>query len=288
MGAGTRSARGRRGPARAAPAPPPPHADPGRARTAARAWRQPRPRVVGADDHRPRPQAVLRCLIEEVILDIERKERRAALTMRWRGGAITELAGSLPCPQPTIRTDENTIALLGRLAVHYPDVTIAAILNRQGRRSATGERFTAIIVGGLRHYRDIPAYTPPTELPDGELLFRRQSRRTNSASPLPPCTAGSKPASSPANRTCPAPPGASASTTSSAHCLSKTHPRRLRADCRRYEDPRRLPPDRVAACQARRARRAPRPQRTPKRPADPGPRSQKRPLRHHPMNEMAV
>src|SRR5439155_22737048 len=42
--------------------------------------------------------------------------------------------------------------------------------NRQGRRSARGERFTAIIVGGLRRYRQIPAYKPPTEPPDGELL----------------------------------------------------------------------------------------------------------------------
>jgi hypothetical protein len=50
------------------------------------------------------------------------------------------------------------------------DATIAAILNRQGRRSATGERFTRHIVGGLRRYRDIPAHTPPRDEPDGELL----------------------------------------------------------------------------------------------------------------------
>ena len=44
------------------------------------------------------------------------------------------------------------------------------VVNRQGRRSARGERFTAIIVGGLRRYRNIPAYTPSDEPPDGELL----------------------------------------------------------------------------------------------------------------------
>jgi DNA invertase Pin-like site-specific DNA recombinase len=113
---------------------------------------------------------LLRCLIEEVILDVAREQRRATVTLRWRGGAITELAVTLPRPQPTIRTDEDTIALLRRLAAHYDDATIAGILNRQGRRSATGERFTAIIVGGLRRYRGIPAHRPPTEPPDGELL----------------------------------------------------------------------------------------------------------------------
>jgi len=113
---------------------------------------------------------LLRCLIEEVVLDVAREKRQATVTIRWQGGAITELAVTLPKPQPAIRTDEDTIELLGRLATHYDDGTIAGILNRQGRRSATGERFTTIIVGGLRRYRNIPAYTPPTEAPDGELL----------------------------------------------------------------------------------------------------------------------
>jgi len=113
---------------------------------------------------------LLRALIDEVIIDANREERRATLTIRWRGGAITELAVALPRPQPAIRTDEDTIALLERLAVHYPDAQIAGILNRQGRRSATGERFTAIIVGGLRRYRGIPAHKAPAEPPDGELL----------------------------------------------------------------------------------------------------------------------
>ncbi|MGH2872482.1 MAG: recombinase family protein [Solirubrobacteraceae bacterium] len=113
---------------------------------------------------------LLRALIDEVILNVQRDEERATVTIRWQGGAITELTVPLPRHQPTIRTDEDTIALLTRLAAHYDDATIAGILNRQGRRSATGERFTQIIVGGLRRYRNIPAHKPPAEPPDGELL----------------------------------------------------------------------------------------------------------------------
>jgi DNA invertase Pin-like site-specific DNA recombinase/uncharacterized protein YndB with AHSA1/START domain len=113
---------------------------------------------------------LLRTLIEEVIIDVDREQRRAALTLRWQGGALTELAVPLPKPQAAIRTDEDTIALLERLAAHYDDSTIAAILNRQGRRSATGERFTQNVVRGLRRYRGIPAHKPPAKPPDGELL----------------------------------------------------------------------------------------------------------------------
>jgi DNA invertase Pin-like site-specific DNA recombinase len=113
---------------------------------------------------------LLRCLIEEVTIDADKQARRATITIRWRGGALTELVVTLPKPQPAIRTDEHTIALITRLAAHYDDGRIAGILNRQGRRSARGERFTAIIVGSLRRYRGIPAYKPPAEPADGELL----------------------------------------------------------------------------------------------------------------------
>ncbi len=82
---------------------------------------------------------LIRCLIEEVTINLEREQRRAVLTLRWKGGAITELAVTLPKPQPAVRTDEDTIALIERLATHYDDGRTAGILNRQGRRSARGE-----------------------------------------------------------------------------------------------------------------------------------------------------
>jgi DNA invertase Pin-like site-specific DNA recombinase len=113
---------------------------------------------------------LLRTVIEEVTVLVVREERRATLTLRWRGGAITELAVSLPRREARIRTDEDTIALLSRLAVHYPDATTAGILNRQGRRAATGERFTASAVGNLRRYHGIARHQPPAEEPEGELL----------------------------------------------------------------------------------------------------------------------
>ncbi len=119
---------------------------------------------------------LLRTLLEEVIVTVDRLERRAHLTLRWRGGTLTELDLSLPRSQPHgYHTDEDTISLLRRLATHYSDDVIAGILNRQDRKTATGERFTAIHVGGLRRYRNIPRFQPPAEPPTGELATIRKA-----------------------------------------------------------------------------------------------------------------
>jgi DNA invertase Pin-like site-specific DNA recombinase len=118
---------------------------------------------------------LLRTLLEEVIIAVKREEQCAHLTLRWRSGALTELELELPRRQAAVRTDEDTIELIRRLAAHYPDTTIAGILNQQGRKSAYGERFTAVIVSSLRYTRAIPRYQPPTEPPKGELLSVKQT-----------------------------------------------------------------------------------------------------------------
>ena len=114
---------------------------------------------------------LLRTLLEEVIVNVDRDAAQAHLTMRWRGGAISQLDVALPRSHPPkIRTSEDTIALVRRLAAHYPDAQIAGILNRQGRRSARGQRFTASIVQSLRHHWGIPRSQSPAEPPQGELV----------------------------------------------------------------------------------------------------------------------
>jgi DNA invertase Pin-like site-specific DNA recombinase len=122
---------------------------------------------------------LLRTLLEEVMLDVKRAEGQAHLTLRWRGGAITTLDVPVPRFRPMgPRTDEDTISLLRRLAVLYADEVIAGILNRQGRKTAMGERFTANQVGSLRRYRNIPRFQPPAEPPPGDLASIRKTAQT--------------------------------------------------------------------------------------------------------------
>jgi DNA invertase Pin-like site-specific DNA recombinase len=112
---------------------------------------------------------LLHALLEEVNIAVV--ESTAHVTLRWKGGAVLELNVGLKGRFiPPVRTDEETIDLVRRLAVHYPDAIIAGILNRQGRQTALGDRFTQGKVGNLRRYWKIPRYEPSTRPEEGELV----------------------------------------------------------------------------------------------------------------------
>lgn len=105
---------------------------------------------------------LLRTLVGEVIVTVEEEPRRAQVEIVWEGGARSELQVPLIRRGPeTRRTDEETIQLIRRLAVHHPDRQIAAILNKQGRRTGTGLRFTEPRVKSVRQSNGIPAAPPP-------------------------------------------------------------------------------------------------------------------------------
>jgi len=114
---------------------------------------------------------LLQSLLEEVKIDVLADQAKAHLVLRWKTGAHSELEVLWRVKRlPPIRTDEDTIDLVRRLAVHHSDAIIAGVLSCQGRKTATGERFTADKVGNLRRYWKIPKYEPPSTPPEGELL----------------------------------------------------------------------------------------------------------------------
>jgi len=115
---------------------------------------------------------LLQILLQEVNISVNRTLNTAHLIIRWQTNAVTEIDMDLPKRNsPTIRTEQNTIDLVRRLAVHYKDAMIAGILNRQGRQTARGHRFTANRVGNLRRHWNIPKFDPASVPPDeGELV----------------------------------------------------------------------------------------------------------------------
>ena len=114
---------------------------------------------------------LLRTLLDEVAITVHRDqiEGHAERLLRWKGGAISELTVPLKRQPPKNRTGEDTVELVRRLAVHYADGMIAAMLNKQGRTTATGLSFTPGRVQSLRHHWGIPRHQPSNDPPEGEL-----------------------------------------------------------------------------------------------------------------------
>jgi excisionase family DNA binding protein len=110
----------------------------------------------------PERKQLVRAVIAEIVLTIDDQQRIAGLRIIWQGGAVTEL--SMPMTRKgehTRATSEDTVTLVRRLTAHYDDKTIALILSKQHRRTATGLTWTKTRVKALRVSRGIPAYTPP-------------------------------------------------------------------------------------------------------------------------------
>jgi len=127
---------------------------------------------------------LLRTLLEEVVMTVEREKFNAHLTLRWRGGLLSELDVPLPRSRPaTVRTEEDTIELLRRLAAHYPDTVIAGILNRQGRTTARGLSFTANRVSSLRTNWEIPCFEAAAHTPDGDCMTIERAAQTLGLAP---------------------------------------------------------------------------------------------------------
>ncbi len=118
---------------------------------------------------------LLQILLQEVNITVDRTNNIAHLIVRWKTETVHELDVNLPQRNsPPIRTKQDTIDLVRRLAVHYTDATIAGILNRQGRRTACGHDFTANRVGNLRRHWEISRFEGnPSE--KSELLTIRKA-----------------------------------------------------------------------------------------------------------------
>ena len=103
---------------------------------------------------------LLRAILAEVVVTVDRASAQhvAELRVVWEGGAVTDHRVALPRTGSHTRcTDQDTVALVRRLAERYPDKQIAAILARQRRLTGAGNPFTAHRVAGLRAHHKIAA-----------------------------------------------------------------------------------------------------------------------------------
>ncbi len=102
---------------------------------------------------------LIRAVISEITLTIDRPAFTCCALISWQGTATTPVTIALPRRgSGATPTSPGTVALVRRLATQYDDTTIARILSRQHRRTATGLTWTRKRVSGLRRCYDISPY----------------------------------------------------------------------------------------------------------------------------------
>jgi DNA invertase Pin-like site-specific DNA recombinase/predicted DNA-binding transcriptional regulator AlpA len=105
---------------------------------------------------------LIRAVISEITLTIDRPAGTCHALITWQGTATSAITVALPQRgSGAITTSEDTVSLVRRLAGQYNDTTIARILARQHRSTATGLAWTRDRVSGLRRCYGIPHCPDP-------------------------------------------------------------------------------------------------------------------------------
>jgi excisionase family DNA binding protein len=104
-------------------------------------------------------QQLVRALVNEIIVDIDKTAQEIVLTIHWKGGRHSELRLRKPrTGEHGCGTSDDALAVVRQMAGHWSDQNIAATLNRMGLPTGQGKTWTAHRVRSIRGVRDIHAY----------------------------------------------------------------------------------------------------------------------------------
>jgi hypothetical protein len=118
-------------------------------------------------------KTIIRTVVHEVIVKEHASAERLQCVIHWQGGSHTSF--EMPKPQWGMaeQTAPENIELLRQMAVRYSDEEIARVLNRQGRRTGKGNRWTKKRVASARRRYVIDGHRRPC--PDPEVLSMQQA-----------------------------------------------------------------------------------------------------------------
>ena len=120
-------------------------------------------------------KTIIRTVVKEVIVNEDAATERLQCIIHWQGGSHTSF--EMPKPQWGIadKTAPDTIELIRQMAVRYSDEEIARVLNKHGRRTGKGNRWTKNRVAAARRRYVINGHRRPR--PDPEVFSLQQAAR---------------------------------------------------------------------------------------------------------------
>jgi hypothetical protein len=111
---------------------------------------------------------IVRALIEEIVVDVDREASRIELVFHWKGGRHSSASvAKLGAGKHVTDLPVDIVEVIRILARVCTDRTIAAYLTKSGAKPATGTRWTWKKVAEARNHRRIP---PASKQPAGAWL----------------------------------------------------------------------------------------------------------------------
>jgi DNA invertase Pin-like site-specific DNA recombinase len=106
-------------------------------------------------------QRIIRILIEEIIVDVDRGANQVMLLIHWSGGCHSELrVTKRRTGEHGRRTAEEAVEIVKQMAGRYPDDVIAGVLNRLRFETGAGNTWKKHRVCSLRHHLGLPCFNP--------------------------------------------------------------------------------------------------------------------------------
>ena len=118
---------------------------------------------------------IIRCLIKEIIVDVDKEKQLLNFIIHWRGGRHSSLIIPRPLPaNQAHKTATEDLELIQKMALRYSDSEIAMVLSKLGRKTGKGNRWTKSSVAIIRRKKGIKPASKPQD--DG-ILNMVQARR---------------------------------------------------------------------------------------------------------------
>ncbi len=118
---------------------------------------------------------IIRCLIKEIIVDLDKEKQQLNFIIHWQGGSHSSL--TLPKPLPASQAHKTTVEdleLIQKMVDRYSDAEIAKVLSKLGRKTGKGNRWTQSNVGLIRRKYGIKL---TSRHKDDDILNMAQARR---------------------------------------------------------------------------------------------------------------
>jgi DNA invertase Pin-like site-specific DNA recombinase len=124
---------------------------------------------------------IIRTIIEEVIVHFDEKNQMLNFVIHWKGGCHTEFEMPKPVSGVGQKTALEDLEIIREMASRYGDDAIARVLNKLGRKTATGKRWNESRVRTIRGKYSIAGHIHTIN--DPEILTLGQSAKYLDVSP---------------------------------------------------------------------------------------------------------